>query len=56
MTKLMLVALDSDKELRVKVDVLDYSMGGVFFFFLKIIGLLHGGWRQAVVSTQYLLK
>ena len=33
MTKLMLVALDSDKELRVKVDVLDYSMGGVFFFF-----------------------
>ena len=35
MTKLMLVALDSDKELRVKVDVLGYSMGGVFFFFLK---------------------
>ena len=29
----------------------------IFFFFLKkIIGLLHGAWRQAVVSTQYLLK
>jgi len=28
----------------------------IFFFIFKIIGLLHGAQRQAVVSTQYLLK
>jgi len=29
MTKLMLVVLDLDKELRVEVDVSDYTIGGV---------------------------
>jgi len=39
MTKLMLVALDLDKELRVKVDVLDYPMGGVLLCHIPKIEL-----------------
>jgi len=40
----MLVALDLDKELRVKVDVLDYSMGGILLcHILSRTELIEGG-------------